>query len=322
MDNFLYTKKTWNFIKEKNAEGLLIGYEELQDNIYRVFCCENNVKYFTILYPPSKKDIVGKSETNDIDYQDFVNNFKNLIDSNPPYFVVSVDFPTLLKTGNKLQIHESSRPDTKNKQYISCWSSTGDDVVNHVLWGGNSVNIVVDENDTEKYADMKFDPVFGDTWVREGYASWQNVAFGSMISVSVYAEKTNLQTSFGLNLILEGDLIKYSPSGPGTGTHGFASAPVLVPNYFSNGWWDYDDILGLQPNLSGSGKFDIYNVEKEIMRFINKVYINGTNYNYFRLESKDICKVVYPYFLRFKFTNVPGNSAKILFFASLFREIV
>ncbi len=322
MDNFVYVNKSWNFIKQKNSENLLLAYEELHDGIFRVFCVDNNIKYFTILYPPSKKDIIGKSSTNDADYNDFINNYKENIDKNPPYFLMAVDFPNLLKMGNKLQTHDSSRPDSKDKKYISCWSSSGDDLENHILWGGNEAKFSLEADEAEKYVDIYFDPIFGDTWLKEGYAVWENVPYGGYLYVSIYASKTNLQTNFGLNLILDGNRVRFSPNGLNTGTHGFASAPVLVPNYFSNGWWDYDADNGLVPNMQGLGKFDIYNTEKEIMRFLNKIYLLGSSYQYFKLDSDDIAKIVAPYFIRIKFVNVLGYSPKILFFMSLYREIV
>ena len=321
--NFIYIKKSWNFIKQKNSENCVMGYEELYDGIYRVFSIENNIKYFVVLYPPNRKDVAGLENTNDLDYQDFVSNYKQNIDKKPPLFLFPVDLPNLLKTGNKLQTHDSSRPDSKTKKYISCWSSTGDDIVNHVIWGGNEAVISAGPEESEKIVDICFDPYFGDVWLKEGYAAWENAQFGCCLYVSVFAHKTNLQNVSNLNLVLEDDnRVKFSPNGPNTGTHGFASTPVLVPNHFSNGWWDYDETNGLTPNPMGLGKFDIYNTEKEVMRFLNKIYIMGSNHHYFKLESKEISKIVSPYFLRLRYVNVPGTSSKIVFFMSLYREIV
>ena len=78
-------KKPWTFVKNKISDTLKLDYETLKGESYRAFIIEGNTKFFCNLYNPAKKRKVrGRAATNDQDYNDFVNNYKDSVDGLPP----------------------------------------------------------------------------------------------------------------------------------------------------------------------------------------------------------------------------------------------
>jgi hypothetical protein len=316
----LVKKSDWETIKNihltKNAP---LDYIEFK-KYYNVFVVWNTTKFVTNLFKPEySKEVIGKKSTNNDDYWDFVHHFKSKIDSNPPD-TNPVNISGVMKTGAKLQIHESSRPDRTDKKYVSCWSGVGDDVENHVIWGGPKLVIQNEPGIATKTVDFSFDPLFGEVWIHEGYAMWEGAGFGDAISVHVMAPGVQLQTLSNLDLVLSANTVKYSSSGPGTGTHGFASIPAPVPVYDSTGDWNIDENNNLIPDFSGNGKYKIYTEEKTVFRFLEKIPIGGTTYSYTMLQSADSSQLIHPYFVRLISHNTSNSSWKIWFFVTLYRE--
>lgn len=316
---FLNKKVSWTTLKSKVTIDNHMDYQTHSD-FFQVFVIVGSTKFYTnIFFPNEGKKIIGVSPTNNADYQDFIDNYKDGIDNDPPYLVQPVDLPKNLTTGDKLVFHESSRPDTKDKQFISCWAGAGDDTVNHVLWGGPLLGIENEVDVSSKSVEARFDPQFGDVWVHEGYAMWENGGWGDELDVYVIAPGAPLQQVANLDLVVSANRVKYSQSGPGTGTHGFADTPAPVVMHNDDGDWD---LVGgsLQPNFAGTGEYCIFTDEKVANHFISRLPITGTNYSYTMLQSADSSVLPYPYFIRLQTTNNSNSAWKIWFFLTLYRE--
>ena len=319
-NSFIPKKQSWNFIKSKAADGLKMDYETLA-GYFRAFVIEGSTKHYVNLFTPGNKKVVGQPNTNNADYQDFIDNYKSTIDASPPALVTPVDLPQSMKLGSKIQFHESSRPDSLTKQYVTCWAGSGDDVANHVIWGGDPIAIENEVGVSSKWVDVKFDPAFGEIWLHEGYAMWENAGFGDTLSVHAIAPAAPLQQVANLDLVVDGELVKYSTGGPGTGTHGFASMDIApVQNLTNEGFWNYSPEAGLTPNFAGTGEFDIFTVDKSINQFVANIPIAGTTYSYVMLQSADSTRVIPPYFIRVKTKNITNGNWRIWMFLTLYRE--
>lgn len=314
----LVKKSDWETIKTlHNTKKIPMDYEEFK-NYYSVFVIWNTTKFVTNIFKPGNREIIGADPDNLTKYNEFISVYKPKIDANPPDSN-PVNIAGVSKTGAKLQIHESSRPDTPDKKLISCWAGCGDDITNHLIWGGPNLIIQNVSGVPNQSVDMKFDPLFGEVWIHEGYAMWEGAKIGDSISVHVIAPPAQLQTVQNLDLIVSGNRVKYSPSGAGTGTHGFADVPAPVEMNNNNGDWDIID-GSLVPNFSGTGKYAIFTEEKVAMKLMEKIPIAGTTYNYIMLQSADSAKMEYPYFLRVISNNVSNTNWKIWFFVTIYRE--
>lgn len=316
---YIPKKKSWTFLKEKENAGFPMDYETFTQ-YYRVFIIEASTKYYVNLFHPEVKNVVGRTKTNDADYADFVNNFKSNIDTQPPIITQPVDLINILKTGNKIQFHESSRPDTKDKKFNTVWSGRGDDIDNHIIWGGPELTLETEIGVSASWVDVKFDNNFGEVWLNGGYAIWENAKFGDSLDVHIVAPATPVYTGPSNDLIIEhGAVIRYSPMGPGTGTHSFAGEPVPIPNDTNTGWWQYDD-NGFLPSPTQTGNFDLYTNEIILNNFIVNMPINGTTYSHVELKSSNSAKIPHPYFIRMKANNVGDSVWRITMFLILYRE--
>jgi hypothetical protein len=165
-----------------------------------------------------------------------------------------------------------------------------------------------------------FDPLFGDTFLYSGSCLWKNGSEGDNVTVGLYGVPTQLQTSVNLNLILDGTKVKYSPGGPGTGTHGFASSPVLILNKTGTGSWNYSPSTGLVPDLSENGKYDIFTEEKEVFRMVNSIELVGNSNGYVNINGFDSSQIKYPYFIKIIVTTNGNSNIYVSFYMSLYRE--
>ena len=131
---------------------------------------------------------------------------------------------------------------------------------------------------------------------------------------------TPVQDAQNLDLVIEDDWIKYSPSGPGTGTHGFGGSPVLVPRSFSkDGDWDYDG-TNLTPNFTSTGGFKISSIERNVHRYINKIPCCGSCPTYFSMSSDETTELPAGYFLRINVHNVSNGTWHADVIMEMYRE--
>lgn len=318
--NFLEKKTTWVDLKVKAAKGLDMDYQSYPDYC-QVFIIEGSTKFYVNLFHTNvSKNIIGKSPTNDADYDDFYANYKPQIDAQPPSLVQPVDLPKNMKMNGKISFHESSRPDTVEKPLITAWTGSGDDIDNHIIWGGDMLAFTMEPGIATKAIDIKFDPLFGDAWIHEAYGMWENAGFGDYINAYTIAPACPLQPFVDKNFIIVDNKVIFSPGGPGTGTHGFAGLPAPVDSPTKTGTWDYSEETGLVPNFTGTGGYDIWTVEKVSNQFISKLPVAGTTYSYVMLQSADSAKLISPFFLRIVANNITDTSWKMWLFITVYRE--
>ena len=207
------------------------------------------------------------------------------------------DLP-LSELGDKLAVHPSTKPTDPNKEFYLVWTGCGDDVTNHSVGEGELLAFAVATGNPTVSKEIRFDPLFGDVYIHEGYAKWDGGSAGDHMSAMIMTDPTPVQQVASLDLVVEDDWIKYSQSGPGTGTHGFAAAPTLVKRTFSkDGDWDYEG-GNLTPNFAGDGLYKISTIERTVHKYINKIPLCGTSGGYDRLTSDETAWLPPGYFIR------------------------
>lgn len=246
--------------------------------------------------------------------------------ANYVYVPETVDYKQLpfSELGNKLAIHSSTKPSPGNKEFYLVWTGAGDDILGSppILGGGELLQFMMEPGVPIVSKEVHFSPNFGDIYIHEGYAKWENGGVGDYLTANVVATATQLQTSINLDLEITADnWVIPASGGPGTGTHGFASNPVLIRRSKSkDGEWDYDEVNGLQPNTSGTGMYKISNIERDVHRYINKIPTHTTSYGYTRLTSDETAYLPPGYFLRIDVHNVSDTTWNLCVFMEVFRE--
>lgn len=246
----------------------------------------------------------------------------NIIASHIPQdtFVPVSELPITTDT-NKLAVQHSAKPLIPNKVTYVVWTGAGDDLDTHQLSAGPLLSVFLEPGISEKSVDVKFDPVHGRVWLNEGYLRFQDAGVGDYVSAYIMAPPTQLQQLANLDLIVdEENCVKYSPGGPGTGTHGFAATPVLLPRSYSNdGDWDYDG-TNLLPNFTRTGQYRMSTNEKAVHKYFNKIPLVGSCPNYFSMASDDTAELIHPYFVRITFHNVSNTTWNAQVIMEIFRE--
>jgi len=209
--------------------------------------------------------------------------------------LVSVASLPISPETNKLAVQSSAKP-LQTQQTYAVWAGGGDDTVNHALGGGSLFDFNLAPGIAEQAIDAKFDTLHGKIWINEGYMKYESAGAGDHLSAHIISPASVLQTVANLDLVIVSNKIKHSSGGAGTGTHGFAATPVLVPRSFSlDGDWNYDG-TSLTPNFAGTGAYQMFNIEKIIHTYINKIPLRGTINNYISLSSQDTALLPAPYF--------------------------
>lgn len=318
-NRWIERKKDWSFIKNKvDNDGLILDYEEGRNKV-RVFVIEGNTRFFANLFAPQHRFVIGQSDTNAVDYADFVNNYKNPIDTTPPTHPDEIDIFGVGKVGKKIQIHESSRPDTETKRFHTVWTGAGDDMETPALGDSDISALTVTASDSIVVQDFEYHSSFGDTYMHEGYFMWEGAGIGDYVSVSVVAKETPLQTSTNLDYEMDGNKIKAAVGGPGTGTHGLAGTPVLVQKPNLDGYWNYDGV-NLTYTLSQDGQYDMYDIEMEVARPVNRVPVNGNSTSYVMFQSADADPIPPGYLVRVAAYNTSQSDWSVWFFMTVYRE--
>ncbi len=224
----------------------------------------------------------------------------------------------------KLWVHNSAKPEVDGKQFYVQYTGASDDLVNNIVGGGDPTIVVCEPGNPIEEVRIEFCPEKGDTYIHEAYVMWEGAGWGDSFSVSIHSMPTQLQTIANKDLELEnmgaGNFIKFAAGGPGTGTHGFAANPVLVKSVDNLGYWNYNSEDGLLPSMDRTGGFNIFDVDLEVNKFINRVPIFGTSTTYTRIESNDTAWVPPGYYLKVTTHNLSNNTWHLTLFMTLFRE--
>lgn len=215
--------------------------------------------------------------------------------------------------GFKISVHSSSKPVVEGSTTYVVWTGSGDDLENYVegcltcsIGEGELLQFLLTPEIPTKHVDVVFNPVYGRVWINEGYLKFNGGGVGDYMNAVVVADPTPMQQMANLDLIItEDNWIKYSPQGPGTGTHGFADASkiALIPRTFSNdGDWNYDGV-NLTPNFTSSGAYKMSDIERVIHKYINKIPCYGNCDTYFSMHSDETSELPKNYRLRISAHN-------------------
>lgn len=230
-------------------------------------------------------------------------------------------FPVSDLDNQKLAVHTSYKPRVPGITTYAVWTGAGDDIAGGNLGDGDLLHFDMTAGNPITSKDIKFDHAsFGRIWLHEAYMKFTGAGDGDFITSNIMAEATTLQTSLNLDLVIDGDDIKFAPGGPGTGTHGFAANPVLIPRSFSNdGDWDYDG-TNLTPNVAGTGKYKIKTVETPVHRFVNKIPCYGDCASYFSMTSDETAELNPGYFIRAEVHNNSNGNWHLSVMLEIYRE--
>jgi len=214
----------------------------------------------------------------------------------------------------KLAVHSSSKPEPSGVTTYAVWAGAGDDVAaveaSDSIGSGELLTFDMSYDPGGAHIetkDVKFDPRHGRVWVHEAYVKFENGGIPDFFTSDIMAPATPLQQVANLDYIVENNFVKYAPGGPGTGTHGLAGTPALLPRTYSNdGDWDFDG-TNLTPNFAGTGGYRIADIDMSVHRYFNKVPLYGTSSTYFTMSSEETAElpVAQGYFIRI---NVHNNS--------------
>lgn len=198
------------------------------------------------------------------------------------------------------------------------WTGRADNASTGEIGTGDYLKINVTSTDTTVVKDVYLNTDVP-TWLTGGEAVWWDA--DGYITVSIVGKGTATQQAVNLDLVVEGDYIYFSATGPGTGTDGFAEQPTLFENHTGTGGWNYDIDNGLTPSLDRSGKYDIRTIEKEESRFINGIHIHGTNSVYKEFHhNREGWKIPPGYFIRLTAENPNAATWHLDFMLNLVRE--
>lgn len=239
-----------------------------------------------------------------------------------PVIVDIAQLPLSTLDSKKLSVHPSYKPEVDGTTTYAVWVGAGDDTVSNpsILGEGDLLHFEMVPGVAQVSKDVKFDhAAFGRVWIHEAYMKFDNGGPGDYISGDVIASASVVQTSVNLDLILDGDYIKYSPSGPGTGTHGFGGTPNLIPRTYSNdGSWDFDG-TNLTPNLTDTGQYNISTVDTVVHRYVNRIPVTGSS-PYFSMTSDETTELNPGYFLRITCHNVSDTTWNLSSMLEIYRE--
>jgi len=235
-------------------------------------------------------------------------------------FLVGDIFPKSEIDGKKLAVHTSYKPNVSDSSVYAVWTGAGDDIINEKIGEGDLLEFDMVPGVATVSKSINFLSSCGRVWIHEGYLKFNNGGIGDCISACVVAPPTALQTTVNLDLILDVNDIKYSPSGAGTGTHGFAATPVLIPRtYTKDGDWDYDG-TNLTPNMAGTGLYKIKNVKTNLHKYINRIPCKGTASNYFTMSSNETTELRQPYYLELICHNQSNSTWSASVLIEIYRQ--
>jgi hypothetical protein len=223
--------------------------------------------------------------------------------------------------GNKLSVHASSMPLKEGKVFYDVYLGAGDNEETGELGDGEMLAFDLYPSIPSKEIHVWFNPAYGDVYLHGGMVKYENGELGDHITADIMASPTPVQTVQNLDLIIdENGLIKFSPSGPGTGTHGFGGMPILAPRTFSkDGDWDYDG-ENLLPNFEGKGNYNISVNEQPVHRYVNRLACLGSSGTYVELESHEAAFIPPGYYLCIKAINHSRSAWKANVICNIYRE--
>ncbi len=216
--------------------------------------------------------------------------------------------------GKKLAVHQSTKPQIDGITTYAVWGGAGD---NGVIGDGELLDFELTPGKASETKTVEYSGTHGRVWVHEGYLKFEGGGHGDYISADILAKATALQTSVNLDLEITDNWVHLAAGGPGTGTHGFAGTPVLIPRPFSkDGDWDYDGTT-LSPNVAGTGEYKISDIIRTVHRYFNKIPCCGTCSAFFSMTSNETTEMPAGYYMEI----TAFNNSNTTWMASVIMEI-
>jgi hypothetical protein len=316
----LYKKRTWEKVKSliNDKKGYQIDFDEKQNGVFRVFVEKGRTQFFVNLYPPGFGHVVGISDTNDADFQEFADTYQTPIEDNPPAEVehvldtitgVAVAKTTERHTGDgKLRVLSSHKPLLSDgRASYNYFAGEGDLIASGTVGGGQSIQLCSVSGTNSEQMDIKFmNCVYPpeEIWIFGGCVMWEGAHFGDTFSMEVRTMPSPVVPKVVADTIplpcdfnLDGDRIVATI--PGSGTHALGGLPVFVPNWDKEGYWDLDAAgTSAVPNMGGAGEFDWHTVDASVGDYMRRIPIMGDNYVPNPIDATEAAPLPYGHYIR------------------------
>jgi len=230
--------------------------------------------------------------------------------------------------GAKIAVHSSSKPEPEGITTYAVWAGSGDDLTETdeqlSLGAGDLLTFNMSYHADGPHItskDVAFDPRHGRVWIHEAYLKFEGGGVPDYVDVETLAPPSPLQQAANLDLVVDANMcVTYSPSGPGTGTHGFAATPFLIPRpYAKDGGWNFDGV-NLTPSMDDTGAYKISSIEKVVHKFFSKLPMHGTSSTYFTMTSDETSELFAGYFIRISAYNNSNSDWTMSCIMEIFRE--
>ncbi len=316
----LYKKRTWDKVKSliNPTKGRLLDFEEKQNGVFRVFVERGRTQFFVNLFPPGFGHVVGISDTNDADYQDFIDNYQTPIEDNPPaeveHVLNTLTGETVPKwsephTGDgKLRVLSSHKPLLSDgRASYNYFAGCGDLVASGTVGNGQKIQVTAASGTPSSSIDVKFMNCAWpgeEIWVFGGSVMWEGAHYGDTFCLEIRAEASPVVPKAVADTIplpvdydLDGTRIKYA--GPGLGTYALGGLPVFTPNWDKAGYWDLDaGGTSPIPNMGGTGAFDWHTVDSSIGDYMRELPIMGDNFSPTPIDATEAAPLPYGHYFR------------------------
>jgi hypothetical protein len=337
----LYKKRTWSKVKSliNTTKGHALDFEEKQNGVFRAFVQKGRTQFFVNLYPPGFGHVVGISETNDADYQEFVDTYQTPIEDNPPGEVQEVLDPItgalepLWKqphaSDGKVRVLASHKPILEGKECWNYFCSTGDLVASGTVGHGQEMAICVTSGEPTKAVTLEFlnNTIPSEAvYIFGGGIMWDNAGWGDSFCLEIITDPTPVVPKAVADTIplpcdynLDGDRIVATV--PGSGTHALGGMPVFVQNFEHTGYWDLDKVNMIPvPNFTQTGDFDWHTTAQFGGHYINDLKVYGTSHTPTIIDGTESAPLPYGYKLSLKVTNNSATNWKLWGFLRMYRE--
>jgi len=238
------------------------------------------------------EDATGNDGTQDLTLNDAIDMFRDYQQK----FEMSAD--------NKLMANSTPRP----KGTYTYFTGRADDLDLEQIGKGEKFWLYNDSTASEMSKDFKFlHSVDDGIYIRDGYYGYKNGGWEDCASMILVSEPTPLYDSTSGQLsVLDDHRIIGNPSGDKM----FAGTPVLVPNWDTSGYWNYDSTSGLEFCPDATAAYDLYDNEHETFRFADEVPCYDNSYGLVYLDSDDCEQLQSGYFIRITFYNKSGQTGQ------------
>lgn len=277
----LYSKVTWTELLTKISNRRPLQYEVHLLTIYyyyKVYVKYNNTIFYSNIYFP------GHVKYDSSVYDDFVNNYKPELDSNPPT-------DSGMEDGTKIYTHETSRKIGTTTYF----TGRGDDQTDDSKVGGDVPDTErmkghhQETEPTSQYTRSYFNCIDNETHVHEGYLQWLN-ALNDEIIIEIIPKVTDYTPGTDTFYNLYGGYLIIPAAGDGTidvapGDIRLVQLPLNEHGKRSAaGFWDADyntttlEFENIQANPYGTGEFNMFGLEVSLDRFVNGIPLLGNGF--------------------------------------------